>query len=304
MYSSYKMGSVSYDVLGYLGELGVTDPEKVVSRTGPHALSHCSKSEDSLSLGLDCSRCLVAKESIDLSSVGTLFSVTESPVMAFPGNSALIASALGLESSTTLYDLNAGCTGFVDALSLSMKMQAPSLIVCAETYSKYSDFENRATRCLFSDAASATFVDPRVYTVCFERSAYVSNTSTHICRQHMGSLEMNGAEVYQFANSVVIPMIIQAVESLSALGKRGLLFSHQGSKLITDTISSALRHYDIKVPQNVSSRGNSVSATIPILMCDSGSSRLELNRDSYVLFVGFGVGLSCHIVALERNHDV
>ena len=60
------------------------------------------------------------KENID-----NLIFVTETNNFNFTGNSFLFASLINLKSNIKLYDLNSGCTGFVDALDLanSLKVQ-------------------------------------------------------------------------------------------------------------------------------------------------------------------------------------
>ena len=167
-FSTFQFGNTNFDVKKFLESKGVNKPLSFIAKTGPSQLKHAGPEEDSLSLGL-ASSCKLAQCYPGLSErVETLISVTESPAVLFPGNSSTLASCLKLAESTQLLDINAGCTGFVDAVSLSFKIKTPTLIVCSETYSKHDKNQNRATRCLFSDASAATFFDPSKFELVYE----------------------------------------------------------------------------------------------------------------------------------------
>ena len=95
---------------------------------------------------------------MSINQINNLIFVTETNNYCFPGNSFLLASKLDLRSKIRLYDLNLGCTGFVEALDLANKLNGNSLIVCAETYSKHIKKFNRSTSSLFSDGGSGVFL--------------------------------------------------------------------------------------------------------------------------------------------------
>ena len=72
------------------------------------------------------------------------------------------------------------------------------------------------------------------------------------------------------------------------------IYPHQGSKLIIDFLEKKLPKYIIQ--NNVVIRGNTVSATIPILLKDK---ELEGIGNNPVILVGFGVGLQSHLIVLR-----
>lgn len=57
-----------------------------------------------------------AREALSPSSIDTLISVTATPDYALPGNSYRFHQELGLSSSCRCLDINASCTGFINAL--------------------------------------------------------------------------------------------------------------------------------------------------------------------------------------------
>ena len=64
-------------------------------------------------------------------------------------------------------DINLGCSGFVNSLAVaSSLLQSKAinncLIVCAETYSKFINPNDRTNKMIFSDAASACLVERKI----------------------------------------------------------------------------------------------------------------------------------------------
>ena len=103
---------------------------------------------------------------------------------------------------------------------------------------------------------------------------------------------MNGPEVFRF----VLMNVPKAVRELLAqeeltLDDIDLVFFHQASAMVLDHLSKMLALPAEKVPRNLESTGNTVSATIPLLMreCEENGT---LTKGKLCLLVGFGVGFS------------
>ena len=136
MITSYVFGSKAFDISQILEDkYGQEIAKNVLEKTGPKSLQHTSEDENTLSLAINAGKILIddCLSSINLSEIKNLISVTETPVNLFPGNGFDIASALNLSKETSIFDLNSGCTGFVDAIRLAFGMHQKSLIVCSET---------------------------------------------------------------------------------------------------------------------------------------------------------------------------
>ena len=92
--------------------------------------------------------------------VGALISVTETPMLQLPGNSTSYISRSSLKDDLFAVDLNAGCTGFVDAIRLAFGLKAPTIIVTSETYSTRIVGIQRNLTPVFSDGAAACYFEP------------------------------------------------------------------------------------------------------------------------------------------------
>lgn len=296
MFTEYYLGKNIFDVVSFLSETGEEHIERVLDKTGPKYLNHCSVDEDSLSLAKGAMGKLIARDDFDPNQVEQLISVTESTKLRFPGNSFELASFSGILATAQLVDLNAGCTGFIDALSLAYKSRKKTLIICSETYSKRMGTNQRSVKCLFSDGATATYFDPAEFELVSEVSKYIPNSSLEISCTDDGYLTMNGPGVFTFGLTDVLPLITEALELNPAIKT---LFVHQGSKVIVDAIKEKVQRYPVSVPSNIKLRGNTVSATIPLLIEDHCKTQF-CNNDVFAL-VGFGVGLYIHGIVLKKK---
>ena len=110
---------------------------------------------------------------------------------------------------------------------------------------------------------------------------------------------MKGGEVFQFLHSRVLPMIEKALGELPSIEH---IYVHQGSKLVVDAILKKFAREGVDIPSNIVERGNTVSATIPILISDSSGEESFCNSGPSLL-VGFGVGLQAHLLVIDINHE-
>ena len=96
----------------------------------------------------------VAAEELDLIVVATA-----TPDMLFPATAAIVADTLGAKNAAA-YDLLAGCTGFVYALSqvygaVATGLSKRALVIGSEVLSKITNWNDRSTCILFGDGAGA-----------------------------------------------------------------------------------------------------------------------------------------------------
>lgn len=297
MIISFSFGKVAFDVESYLVAAGVENCERHFANTGPRTLFHAREDEDTLTLACEAITELKAKRPTLADDVKILISVTESPQLQFPGNGSALASFANLSNDLLIFDLNAGCTGFVDAVSLAFQYGLPSLIVCSETYSKHNAAMEKSTTSLFADAGAAIYFDPGKYELLTDESTFIGDTAHVICKNDADGLVMKGGQVFQFLRSSVIPMINKALIDHPSVDH---IFVHQGSKLVVDAISKKFANDDRTVPSNIVERGNTVSATLPILLKDFEAEASTTVGGTSIL-VGFGVGLQAHLIVIEKK---
>lgn len=272
---------------------------EIIAKTGikQRFISAESESAESLALG--------ALQNINkehLSNSDLIVSVSNTQMHDFPTIAHFVHSELKLKESIKCIGINAGCTGFVDAIELVYSyfqsgFSSKAIIINSDTYSKYLGNE-RSTRTLFSDGALVTVVskDENGFKITEKVSSSAASTYYHLIkRDHEGfrTIKMNGPKVLQFAMSTVVRDLSRIIDN-----NKGdyILFPHQAGKIILETLKRKLSE-NVKVIENYSNYGNLVSASIPNLIREN----IELLSAKKIILSGFGVGLSHNAILLERG---
>ena len=234
-----------------------------------------------------------------------------------PSIGCVLQARLG--ASCAAVDINAACAGFVYALDLAdAYMRAGKarrmLIVCAEWMSRIVDWEDRSTCVLFGDGAGAVVVDGGDGLLATRLTS--EGDATHLnMYPHSGNspfaaggtpmrpLHMNGPEIYRFAVS-------RSVSDLQAVCKQAgvsedeidCFLLHQANKRIINAARARLKQPEEKFPTNVEKRGNTSSASIPILL-DEVSRAGRLHAGDLVAMSAFGAGLTTGACVLRWTKE-
>ena len=290
-------GSKSFDVSKYLkNNYGDEGARKILKLTGPKKLKICNENEDTLTLAVKAYKKLKISSNYK-KKIKNLIFVTETTVQEFPGNGFIFASKVDLSEDLNIYDINAGCTGFVDALKIANNFKNPSLIVCSEFYSKNIKFFSRNLSTLFSDAASVFIFDKKKIKIIESLSGYKKNSYKELCLLKNKNIYMDGMKVFEFASTAVAPKIEKLIKKYKNK-KLKKVFLHQGSQTICNFFRRRLKSYNLTIPENIKKRGNSVSCTLPSLIKDYNKNNNFLSKEK-ILLCGFGVGLSFSAVVIE-----
>lgn len=275
---------------------------KVLEKTGIETVHETSTS--ALNMAEAAVTKLLVENPILKNSAGALIYVTQSPTNYLPSGACTLQNLVGLPSSVLAFDMGQGCSGFVQALTLSARLVSTFkniIIVCADTYRSKIEKTDRSTASVFSDAASATWISARPSSRIKAESNYCDGSGGQFLYHKIPNgpseyLHMSGADVLLFAKNV-IPREVERLLNLSQLASHELDFAffHQASQLVLDILSE--RFNQVKcIPNNLKNVGNTTSSSIPILL----SSYLSSINESLFLMSGFGVGLSASSVIVER----
>lgn len=284
------------------------DVGKVAKKTGINKRFLAGEGETALDLGFKASEKLFREFEISRDNVESLILVTQSPDNFLPSSSCILQDRLGLSTQTLCFDINLGCSGFVNALAvisglIKAGIVQNCLLVCADTYSRYIDDFDRTNKMVFSDAGSACFVEAGD-DESSQCGGFVFGTDGAGAKdlivlggcarssQNAPELYMNGSKVLMFTMRE-IPLAVEKCLRQCNLDHKDidLFVFHQASDLVLSTLKSKLDIEDHKMFNNLSEIGNTVSSTIPIALKDA-LSQGKIQPGNNVLLCGFGVGLS------------
>ena len=283
---------------------------KVIEKTGINKIYFAEEDETSVDLAIKAINSFFKKFQVDPNSIEGLLFVTQSPDYALPTSACIIQEKTGLPETILGFDINLGCSGFVNSLAVAASLIKSStlnncLIVCAETYSKYINKNDRTTKTLFSDAAAVCLLEKNLKSDFLFSNFYfgldgkgASNLivkGSGARKQIIGddnSLFMDGGKVFMFTMSEIPKFInMLLIKNNKTVPDIDLFVFHQASKLVLDTLSKKLDLPSDKVFRNLGSVGNTVSCSIPIAICDAIEQK-KIYKGATIMLVGFGVGYS------------
>ncbi len=288
------------------------------AKTGIRTRHIASEHECASDLAVNAARRLFESGACRPDEIDFLLLCTQSPDFALPTTACLLQDRLGMPRCMGALDFNLGCSGFVYGLGLSEGLivsgQANNvLLVTAETYSKYIDPKDKASRTIFGDGAAATLIRGRAGAIrSFGPFVYgtdgrggmnlvVPNSGTRVlpasfsaaaAERRGNTLHMNGARVFNFAIDVVQSSVNELLEKAGlSLDEVDLFIFHQANAYMLEELRNLLQIPSNKFVVTMKDCANTVSSTIPIALKQADMDN-RLKAGNTIMLVGFGVGYS------------
>jgi 3-oxoacyl-[acyl-carrier-protein] synthase-3 len=247
-----------------------------------------------------------------------------------PGNSALLHHALGLRSDAMAFDLTLACSGFTYGMAvikglIAAKTIERALFITGDTYSKLIARDDRSTRCLFGDGASAVIIQQSSSGLVIGEQAF-GTSGQHFdrfivwsggCRpgrppwapdstrvttsaaHRTAEISMDGMGVLSFFGSTV-PPVVRALLTRCGLEVEDVdrFVFHQASLLALTALQRALEIPDDRMVIDIADIGNLVSASIPVAL-ERAMACGTVQPGQRILVAGFGVGLSWGVALVD-----
>lgn len=294
---------VTNDDLSHMVE---TSDQWITQRVGVKERHVCT-TESATDLGTEAARRALENAGVSASELDLVIAATISADTISPGLGAMVQNHLG--ASCPAFDLNAACPGFLFALEtaagfFARKTVKKVLVVSAERMSGLLDWTDRSTCCIFGDGAGAAvlgegegYLASELHTqggddVISIPTAW-NNSPFFQVEQPKSCVHMKGQETYKFAVTSMVSDIRSVMEKAGITGEQvKAVIPHQANLRI---VNEARRRLP-EIPQdrfmvNIETRGNTSSASEPILLDETARSGL-LQPGDYVVLSAFGGGLS------------
>jgi 3-oxoacyl-[acyl-carrier-protein] synthase-3 len=269
--------------------------EKIVKTTGISKIFHVSNQEDIISLANKASK-KVIKNNKDIDAI---ILITQTPKYNIPPNSFVLQKKLGIKKECLVFDINHGCSGYIYGLKiaeglLNSKEIKKILLITADNYSRYCKKLN--VKLLFSDCATASIIVKSKNNMKFNFYSD-GNNYNNLCQQNdnynnninTNSLNMDGNKLFNFSSNIVPDLINELlIRNKIKKDKVDYVMLHQASRIINENITNKLKMEKNRFIFNYNKYGNTVSSTIPLLICENFNKL----KNKKVIFCGFGVGLS------------
>jgi 3-oxoacyl-[acyl-carrier-protein] synthase III len=251
----------------------------------------------------------VKPEELDLIIVGTV-----TGDMSFPSTACILQERLGAAHAAA-FDVSAGCTGFIYALSVARQFISTGayrtvLVVGVEVLSKITDWTDRSTCVLFGDGAGAAVLragkEPGTgilgtYLAADGRGGqhlYMpAGGSRHpatveTVQQRLHTCKMNGNAIFKVAVRGMADSVRHLLDRAGlSIDDLSLLIPHQANLRIIEATSKLLKFPSERVFVNIAKYGNTSSATTIIALDEARKTGL-VHPGDIVMLVAFGAGLT------------
>jgi 3-oxoacyl-[acyl-carrier-protein] synthase III len=300
-----------------------TSDEWVVDRTGIRERRVSGAGESTAPLALSASRAALDRAGLAAADVDVVVVATSTPERPIPATAAIVAAELGITAGA--FDLNAACAGFVYGLTttaalIGQGMARTALVVGADTLTRFTDPDDRATAVLFGDAAGALVLagtgtstpaapgpgpaapglvacdlvgDPGgidLLVVPAGGSARPATADTVAGREHY--LQMDGREVFRRAVRAVAASVDRTLARAGCNADDVTWFvPHQANARIVDAVLPRVGIPPERTVSNVDRFGNTSAASIPLALAEEADGERLADGD-LVLLCGFGAGLT------------
>ncbi|MCL4516974.1 MAG: ketoacyl-ACP synthase III [Firmicutes bacterium] len=297
-----------------------TNDEWIRTRTGISERRIADPDMATSDLAVGAARKALAAAGVKPEELDLIIVATVTPDTLFPSASCVVQDRIGARKAAA-FDLSAGCSGFVYALSTASQFIAAGtydkvLVIGAEMLSRITDWEDRSTCVLFGDAAGAVVLAPvedGKGFLSFELGAeggggkhlilpaggsrLPASARTVADKQHF--IKMAGNEVFKFAVRIMGEAAVEVLEKAGLKSQEVDLFiPHQANIRIIEAAAKRLGLGMDRVFVNVQKYGNTSAASIGLAL-DEAVREGRVQSGDLLVLMGFGAGLTWAAAALR-----
>ena len=297
-----------------LEKLVETSDEWITTRTGIKERRILEEGKGTADMAYAASVRALKDAGIEASDLDAIIMGTVTPDYPFPSSACVLEDMLGARGVFS-FDVNAACSGFLNALSVADafiragRIQK-ALVVGSDALSRLLNWHDRGTCILFGDGAGAVVVgasndgnrgilSTRLRTDgSFVKTLYVPAggslrpASAETVERNEHTITMNGKEVFKVAVRSM-EEISRAVLEEAGVGvdEVSLVIPHQANHRIITALAARLGVPMEKVVVNLDRYGNTSAASVPVAL-DEARREGRIRSGDVVLLNAFGAGFA------------
>ena len=306
-------------------------PAKFSNATGIRAMYKALPEQTASDLAVSAAQILFRKQNIDISKIGLMVLITQSPDYRRPSSASVVQKRLDLPVDCSCMEINLGCSGFIYGLQTVMSLMQSSdikyaLLLMGETASKLVDPMDKSIVMMYGDAGAAILLEKTEEDICSttllrsDGSRFQSiilpaggfrdmkpPRERFMCsdgnERTLYDIYMDGTSVFSFSISDVplaLQDYLQSTETTSS--DYDTFIFHQANEFIIKQLIRKLKLHKEDVPISLDRYGNTGGISIPLTLSDAFGNGENMTINA--LMCGFGIGLSWGVTSLpiETNY--
>lgn len=288
---------------------------KKIDKSPNWIMSRAGVSERRVSeLDVDVMGAIAARKAIgDKPAPDLIINASGVPKQTIPDTSVFIQNELGYEGIPS-FSVHSTCLSFITAINVAGSLIQSNtynniLIVSSDRGTRGRNFNEPESAALLGDASAAVYLEPsnaNIGVVDFEMTSWpkgahlteVRGGGTNLHPQDSKTknednlFSMDGPEVFKYTLPKVYEMILRMLKKNNlSQPDIDLLIPHQASGKGVRAYSKFGGFNKNKVMDIVDKTGNCVAASLPLALAMALEKNM-INKDSTILLVGTGAGLS------------
>ena len=298
------------------------DAAAIVEKTGIRFRRWADSTTCASDLCFSAADRLLSEMEVDRNAFDAVIFVSQTPDYRMPATAFLLQDRLGLSNITGAFDVNSGCSGYIQGLMLAFSIASVSqygrvLLLNGETRTRAYSFRDKATGLLFGDAGTATLVErnqkagksyfsinsdgARADLIKIPSGGYRNPSDGESIIEKLqadGGFRsdeqgtIDGAGIFELLINEV-PADLRKILQTSGCDQSDIDYAvfHQANRFMNEYLRKKMKISSDKVPYSLDDFGNTSSVSIPLTMVTRLSNPLKAKK-SKVMLAGFGVGFS------------
>jgi len=292
-----------------------TSDKWITRRTGikERHISSNNENETTTELATQASLKAIEMAGIESQDIDLIITGTVTSDRQFPSTACMVQDTLKATKAAG-FDVSAGCSGFLYALSIANNAircgtSKTALVIGVDRLSSITNWLDRTTCVLLADGAGAVVLnsttenrgilsthirsDGALWDLLYSSpgNSY-SPKILHDLDQMTYHLRMEGKRLFKKAINCLTSIAKEALQynSLSS-SDINLVVPHQANQRIIEGLAKSLSIPLEKIYSNIQLFGNTSSASIPIAL-DNANREGRIKKNDYILLSSFGAGLT------------
>jgi 3-oxoacyl-[acyl-carrier-protein] synthase III len=299
-----------------------TTTEWILERTGICERHLVAPGVAASDLAVEAIKEMVKRFDVDISDVEAIIVGTVTPDMAYPSTACLVQYKCNIPNAWG-YDVSAGCSGFVYALTTGAKLiesgaHKKVLVIGSDVNSSMTDFTDRATCIIFGDGAGAVLLEPTrdgedlglidfIHQIEGMGGQYLYKpgggslhpASHETIDKKMHYIHQDGKNVFKYAVTKMAEVTERVLEKNNLTAADVDCFiAHQANRRIITATAERLKMPLEKVIINIERFGNTTAGTIPLAM-QTALDEGRLKKGDTLLIASVGAGFTSGATLLK-----
>lgn len=303
----------------YTEHFGETVIKRFINATGIESRYISDGTQTVSDLSFTAADALMKAKGLTGDDFDAVILITQTGDYKIPSTAYLLHKRLGIKQDCLVFDINLGCSGFVNGVYIAAGLIESgtidrALVLVGDSDTNHQVTDDTSFTMMFGDGSSATIVERGEGTVrgMIRSDGEGFNTlitpipgsrfpGMHTPEEAGLKKKMDGEDVFLFTITKVPSLFKEFFRTFECSAEDyDYIMLHQANLMIVNQIAKKLKVPAEQVPVSLREYGNTDGASVPVGIVDL-CGKLPERKKLKLITSGFGIGLSWGVVSFELD---